>query len=252
MADILARLALQNDNGTYPDVDFMSTALLAGSSTIQLQSSTHTTTDLEDGLVMESFVLFYKALSPAITANVRLIQNHFELARTLHNSGSPHERVRLLSQVQDEVDSRVSTVIGGTIEAVPNTVLPRGHKRDGALYAVTIQRYKHFDYGTPVVISSAGLSVHGGTITMPKGVSTGIQSGRIKTSTLVTVGDTKVKRVWQGIKPAHTSLDGFDPQIKIQDASGNWLSKGNSIITDSDCFQWRGYPGGVRKYNSMG
>ena len=229
---------ISNDNGTYPQVDLLSSAGIVNDFTFCRENSTHTVTDLGNGLTIETFVIFAKGESVTIMATLELLENHLNLAHELYVNPSPHERVRLTDRKKDEDDARTATIIGGTITQIPDSVLTTDLKRDAARFAVTIERYSHWELGSVHNLEKKGLSVHGGELVMPNRFSYGVQDGRISIFNIATRGGMRIKKIWAGIKPAVDSLDDFDPEIRIR--AGGMIRLGDDIAglkeNDTDFF----------------
>jgi hypothetical protein len=199
------------DNGTFPQIDLRDT-----NGILCIEPSSHTIAPTGEGLVIEAFIIYAKNEPTTIMSEVQLLESLLKLAADVHTKKTPRERVRLTVRNKDEDQSRSSTIIGGSITPIPNGVVTVDMKRDAARFAVTIERRILWE-GLANWKQKNNLDIHGGSFVLPKKLTSGRQDVRVKVLKVETVGTSRLRRFWIGIKGAIGSISGFNPEIRVRD-----------------------------------
>jgi len=211
----------------YPPTEF-----IGGDAVLRIIDGTRSTTDVGDGVAMESFTVFADAAPNVIRANIRAVQDRLALAHDIRENHSPHDRVQIIERLTDEEETRIATVLGGTITPVDDGVASRTQFRGATLYVITIERFLLWEHGTAQSVRSSSVSSHGGTVDIPARMAFGTQNGRIRTMVVSGNGAVRTKKFWSGIKTSpRIPLSNFDPEIQISRTACQ-INEGFSVFDD--------------------
>ncbi|WP_455218505.1 hypothetical protein [Kaarinaea lacus] len=188
---------------------------------LKLVRGSRSITTTQEGRIQETFTVLGRLEEFVTVKRVQLdvsrLTQMFDLAGRLNTAEDETEQVWFVEKMEDEPQERRAIIYSGNISPVDDSVIDRQMSTGNALYVVTVERSRFWEYGkivgTQGGAAGADLKVHGGRIIFTRDYASQGTVGRM-TNLVIRPQHSYIKKMWLGIKPNRTGV--INPRIIIK------------------------------------